>query len=256
MVHFLRKTNQLFFFLNKTEIQEIFSTAFEQAKIFKYLHKALEDVIKQKKINEPNLSSLSIEYAVESDYLAMAEYFKNILHTTLQNKYDDNLPNSYEKTLELQLPKIQISHKFTENKEDAKENEEKKEENPEEFAFDFKNEYEPSLIESVYELVENKDSDSSFMTNPVQIINSPLKRSISAQDKKTQFIVSAVEKKGKVNFKSRAPENYYEMKNAAEEIGIPLLQKSISDISFDFLSFHQTLNADKNVFFFNLKLYF
>lgn len=239
------------FYAYKIEIQEIFSSAFEQAKIFRYLHKGLEDIIKKKMLIVPDLSSLSIEYEVESDYLAMAEYFKKILHTTLQSKYDDNLSNSNEKADPLQLPTIQITHKITENNENSKEeNEEEKEEINNKIPLDDKNDFENSLIESVYELVENKDSDSSFLTNPIQIINSPLKRSISAQDKKTQFIVTAVERKGKINFKSRAPENYYEMKNIKEEMGAPLLQKSISDISFDFLSFHQTLNIEKNVFFF------
>ena len=242
--------------------------------------------------NQQENSSISIEYAVESDYFAIADYFKNILNSTLHNKFDSEGLSEHEclktKLSFNQIPSIQITQKITENMqndekaennkkidenekneiilEENKKIEENKEimEKKQGDAKELKNllnkleekkeithkfEVEPSLIESVYELVENNDSESSFFTNPIQINSPLLQRSTSEQTKQKKFVITAVENKGKVNFKSKFQdkvENEISQRKKTEEFKKIELYKSISDISFDFLSFHKTLVLEKN----------
>lgn len=140
------------------------------------------------------------------------------------------------------MPKIEITQKITNNQ---PENQMDKEE--------FKNDGE-SLIESVYELVENIESDSSFLTNP-QCFLSPLKRETSLErEKDSKFMISGVKHKQKLNLNSKLPLNldftrkrsYYE-----DDLNIPQtnFHKSISDISFDFMSMKKTLHNQSKVCF-------
>jgi len=195
-----------------------------------------------------DFSNASIEYAVHSDYYAMADYFKTILTSTLHSKYDET---HEEKQLEpqniqsSQIPSIQISQKITENdkKKDAspKESEKTKEKGKvekieEEEKENYGLDHESSFVESIYEVVENKETtESSILADPAQFYSPNLKKSISEQIPKKKFVVVAVENNGKVNFTSRI-----DLINKKPE-----LYKSISDISFDFLSFHQTLKPEK-----------
>lgn len=150
-----------------------------------------------------DLSNMTVEYAVESDCFELSDYFKKILNNSLKNKFIDEIENEKTKNIEdlnknsIKLPKVEISEKITEKKQgsevfedEMKEILQKEEENKENDI----NLKECSIIESVYELVDNKDSDSSFLTN----INSPfLKKSISAEEKNKKIIISAIKQKKK-----------------------------------------------------------
>jgi len=182
---------------------------------------------------------------VETDYFEIADYFKTILNSNLKKKCEEEAVLEI-KPVFVKLPSVHIKEKMKENSEIVKKIRKEDEKNEIKTFLNNKFEYEPSLIESVYELVDNNDAESSFMTNPIQFNSPLLKKSVSEQPNKKKFIVAAVENQGKVNFKSSFPdqiENY----EKSQELGKPELHKSISDISFDFMSFHQTLIIEKNV---------
>ena len=259
------------------EIQEIFSSAFEQAKIFKFIQKGLLDLIEKKAPETKDPSNVSVEYAVHSDYYSMAEYFKNVLTSTLQTKYDDEKSIPINQNQHEILPKIQLSHKVTEKepsltqispkvsvssekekqliisnpkeKEEIKEQEKKKdeqEENKEEEKHEgFGLDRDSSVVESIYEIVENKETESSILTDPANFFSPCLKKSVSEQNPGRKLVVAAVENKGKVNFSSKFPTiEEFPMENKRKNKDLPEFTKSISDISFDFLSFHQTVKPE------------
>lgn len=199
-----------------------------------------------------DLSNMTVEYAVESDCFELSDYFKKILNNSLKNKFIDEIENEKTKNNEdlnknsIKLPKVEISEKITEKKQGSEVVEDKmkdvieKEEENKENDINLK---ECSIIESVYELVDNIDSDSSFLTN----INSPfLRKSISAEEKNKKIIISAIKQKKKVNFALQMPTNQELTLENMENQHLEM-KKSISDISFDFLSLHNTLCQEKKV---------
>lgn len=204
----------------------------------------------------------------------MAEYFKTVLTSTLRRKYEDE----DEKSIPLNqnqpeiLPKIQLSHKVTEKepsltqispkisvssekekqsiikeKEEMKEHEknEEQKENEEEKHEGLGLDRDSSVVESIYEIVENKETESSILTDPANFYSPCLKKSISEQNPGRKLVVAAVENKGKVNFTSKFPtiEEFPQEKKQKNK-DLPEFTKSISDISFDFLSFHQTVKPE------------
>lgn len=203
------------------------------------------------KLDDP--SNLKVEYGLQSDSIELAEYFKTVLNSALKTKFIEEkheantnenplLEKSLSKTAK--MPKIEITQKITNNIQENQISTEKEE---------LKNDGE-SLIESVYELVENKESDSSFLANPYCFL-SPLKKETSLEkEKDNKIMISGVKHKEKLNLNSKLPLNldftrkrsYYE-----DDIDIPQtnFHKSISDISFDFMSMKKTLQNQSKVYF-------
>lgn len=216
-------------------MQELFSSAFEKAKIFGSLRNGLLDLIQKKGMDVRDSARLGVEFAVHSDYFEMAEYFKSVLASSLKQLADEGIDSPPKP------PSIQITHRvsFQDEPGNAPLNEQKQEEEskePQKKHINLECDS-SSLVESVYEVVDNKESENSEIIADPALCYSPfLKKSISEPNqKKSKFKVSIRENQGKASLQAQELETQEDC----------LLRKSISEISFDFLSFHQTVKPAK-----------